>query len=158
MSGDVVYLRRAPASVGSPFRDILLPADDDAAARIAKLPLTDLIPARIMRGRSLQQHRLFWKLLQVVAEASQFETAERLLLALKIRMGFYDLCRLPSGKTVPAPRSIAFDALPQDEFRDFFDRAVALVCSEVLPDTNREELVRQVETLLGNPPLPETIP
>lgn len=153
---DAIRVRRAVASLGALYKDCLVPADEESAARIARVELGDVAEIRIVRHRSLPQHRLFFGILQHVAENSRFETAERLLVALKIRLGRYDLCRLPNGRDVPVPQSISFDKMDQAEFQSFFNDAVRLICEEVLNHYDQAKLVREVEEMLGIPSLDES--
>jgi hypothetical protein len=130
---------------GSPYPYSLLPQDATGADRIAKIPLGEDVEIQIMRGRSLPQHRLFWAILRHVAEATRWESAERLLVALKLRLGRYDLMKMPNGKVVPVPDSIAFRAMTQDQFQQFMDQSIALICSEVLPGMDSERLIAEAQ-------------
>lgn len=146
---DALLMRRAPAPIGAPYRDCLVPADDAAAEAIGKIPIGEAVLIQTKRGRSLQQHRLFWGLLSYVAEASEWETAERLLVAIKVRLGRYDLVKMPNGKCVPAPHSISFSAMKQDEFADFFNQAVDVICQDVLPSMDSAQLIAEAQSALG---------
>lgn len=126
-----------------------VPVDDEARAQHAKLAEGDLIAARIDRGRSLPQMRLYWSILHHVAESSHWETAERLHVALKVRLGYFDLMQLPNGKTVPVVHSASFDGMTQDEFQTYMDRAVKLICEEVLGGMSSADLVAEVQTMIG---------
>lgn len=145
-------MRRVSAPIGSPMPYALMPSDARAAEAVAKLPLGEDVAVSVKRGRSLHQHRLFWAILQRVAEASKWETPERLLVALKVRLGRYDLMQLPNGKVVPVPDSIAFSAMTQDSFQRFMDESIGLICSEVLPGTDSADLVAEVQSMLGVSP------
>src|SRR5215472_401407 len=144
-------VRRIPAPVDSGRVAALLPASEADDAAILKIPLGETFSVQIIRGRSLQHHRLFFALLDHVAKASKFETTERLLVALKVRLGRYDLLAMPNGKVVPVPQSISFAAMDQTEFEKFFNDGVRVICEEVLPGTNRDDLIMQVEAMLGSP-------
>src|SRR5258707_5884685 len=144
---DIVMMRRGRP----PHHYTLLPADDRAADAIGKMPEGEVIGVRIMRKRSLPQHNLFWAVLDHVAKATEWETAERLLVALKIRLGRYDLLAMPDGKVVPVPQSIAFGEMTQGEFVKFFDESIALLCSEVLPGTDSEALLAKFDAMLSPP-------
>lgn len=155
---DAVRVRRAIAPLGALFKDCLVPADDESSARIARVEFGEVAEIRIVRHRSLPQHRLFFGILQHVAENSRFETPERLLVALKIRLGRYDLCRLPNGRDVPVPQSIAFEKMDQAEFQTFFNDAVRLICEEVLDHYDQAALVREVAEMVGMPPMEQVLP
>lgn len=148
---DAIFVRRVPAPVGAPYPYALVPSDDRSAERLAKIPLAEDVAIKVARGRSLPQHRLFWGVLAFVAEASQWETPERLLIALKIRMGRYDLMQMPGGKVVPVPDSISFSAMTQDEFQRFMDQAVDLICAEVVPGMSGDRLIAGAQAAIGLP-------
>jgi hypothetical protein len=154
---DTIIMRRVPAtsldapyscSLDAPYSCTfaLIPQDQAGAELVAKIPLGEDVAVKIMRDRSLPQHRLFWAVLRYVAEASKWETAEQLLVALKLMLGRYDLMKLPSGKVVPVPDSISFAAMTQDDFQQFMDKSIAIICSEVLPGYNPDDLIREAES------------
>jgi hypothetical protein len=129
----------------------LAPVDRRDRELLTKIPMDEPVAVRISRGRSLPQHRLFWGLLDHVAKASVFENGERLLVALKIRLGRYDLMKMPSGKAVPVPHSIAFAAMDQSDFQVFMDDSIRLICEEVIPGTNSDTLIAEVQAMLDQP-------
>jgi hypothetical protein len=150
MKADTIIMRRAPVIVlGAPHPDALVPQDQAGTELLGKIPLGEDVAVKIMRDRSLPQHRLFWSVLRYVAERSEWETAERLLVALKLRLGRYDLMKLPSGKVVPVPHSTAFSAMPQDDFQSFMDAAMGLICTEVLPGMDSDRLIAEAQAMLG---------
>ena len=131
--------------------DGYVPADDEARAQHARLTPDTLIAGRIWRSRSLPQLRLYWGVLDHVAGATEWENAERLHQFLKIRLGCWDPVRAPSGKVIAVPWSAAFDAMTQDEFQKYMDAAINVICAEVVPGSNREELISEVNSMLGVP-------
>jgi hypothetical protein len=133
--------------MGAPAPYALFPIEQIGVDLLAKVPLGEDVAIKIMRHRSLPQHRLFWSVLRYVAGASEWETAERLLVALKLRLGRYDLMKMPSGKIVPVPDSISFAAMPQDTFQDFMDKSIVIICSEVLPGMDADRLIAEAEGL-----------
>ena len=127
----------------------LVAADTEAAKALAKVKTGDRVLVKVHRPRSIDQHRLFWGLLTHVAEATNFETPERLLTALKIALGRYDLLGMPNGKVVPVPHSISFASMGQDDFQRFFDDSVRLICERVLPHMTSEQLIAEVQEAIG---------
>lgn len=115
----------------------------DACEECGKKPIRYALDKR--QRRSLPQHRLFWRILQHVAKATQWEYPERLLVALKIRLGRYDLLQLPNGKLAPVPHSISFRQMPQEKFQEFFDQCMGLITTEVLPGYDPAALMREAE-------------
>jgi hypothetical protein len=145
---DTVIMRRVPllgVGLDSPSPYAMAPVDAAGTELIAKIPLGEDVAVKIMRDRSLPQHRLFWTVLRYVAEASEWETAEHLLVALKLKLGRYDLMKLPSGKVVPVPSSISFAAMTQDDFQDFMHKSIAIICSDVLQGMDSDRLIAEAE-------------
>ncbi|HEV2674102.1 MAG TPA: DUF1367 family protein [Aliidongia sp.] len=129
----------------------LIPVDGHASDLLAKVKIGDRVLVKLHRPRSVDQHRLFFALLTKVAGATEFETPEKLLVALKIALGFYDIMRMPNGSTVPVPNSISFASMPQDDFRRFFDQAVGLICQHLLSGMTADDLVAEVHQMLDQP-------
>jgi LPS O-antigen subunit length determinant protein (WzzB/FepE family) len=145
LKADTIIMRRVSAGFEAPLPYALMPVDEVGAALLGKISCGDEVAVKIMRDRSLPQHRLFWSVLRYVAEASEWETAEKLLVALKLRLGRYDLMKLPSGKVVPVPDSISFAAMTQDDFQQFMDRSIAIICTEVLPGMDSDRLIAEAD-------------
>ena len=131
--------------------DGYVPADDEARAQHAKLEPGSLMAGKIWRSRSLPQMRLYWAVVEHVAAATGYDSAEILHLALKVRLGYYEAPRLPNGKVILCADSVAFDAMTQDEFQKYMDAAINVICAEVVPGSSREELIAEVNNMLGVP-------
>lgn len=149
MKPDALLCRRVPAPLGSPFPFALVPSDDRAAEALGKILLGEPVAIHVKRGRSLPQLRLYWAVLQHVADATHWETAERLHVALKVRLGLYDLMQLPNGKTVPVVQSASFDGMTHDAFTEYMDKAVNLICSEVCPGMSSAMLIEEAQAAIG---------
>jgi hypothetical protein len=150
LKADTIIMRRMPClDLSGLIPHSLVPQDQAGIDLLAKIPLGEDVAVKLMRDRSLPQHKLFFAVLRYVAEASEWQTAERLLVALKLRLGRFDLMKMPSGKVVPVPDSIAFSAMTQDGFQDFMDQSIALICSEVLPDMDSDRLIAEAQAMLG---------
>ena len=122
------------------MRSCLYPADDRAREALAGLPESAEVAVRLSTDRSLLQHNRFWALLDLVAKATEWETPEKLLVGLKMRLGYFDIMLMPNGKKVPVPHSIAFSAMSQADFQVFQDRAMNVLVTEVCPGLDVEQL------------------
>ena len=147
---DALLMRKIPAPIGARYPFMLVPVDDMASEALRKLPSSkEEIAVTIKRGRSLQQHRLFFAILTHVAESTEWETPERLLTALKLHLHRYDLMQMPNGKVVPVPESISFSAMPQAEFQRFMDDSVRVICEMVLPGYDPDRLLAEAQHAIG---------
>lgn len=99
-----------------------------AADALGKYALHSDVEVTFKKRRSLPQLRLFWAMLQNVVDATgAYPTAEHLLDAMKVEMGYTSPMRLLSGDVVFVPDSIALNRMDSAQFRAFFDRAVELL-------------------------------
>ena len=134
--------------------ETLVPADRMAAEDLAKLPLGRPVAVEAKRARSVQHNRLFFALLRKVVENMDGVTENALRSWLKVQLGYVEHMPLGFGRSYAAPSSMSFDAMPQDEFNAFFDKSVALICSEVIPGLGKPELLAEVEAMLGADAMP----
>lgn len=77
--------------------------------------------------RSLPQHRLYWQALTaVVAATGMWASPEHLHDDLKLTLGYVrKSVNLRSGEIQVAVDSTAFDAMNADDFKAYFDKAMA---------------------------------
>ena len=95
---------------------------------LAKIPVNARVRVEISEPRSVNRLRLYWRMLAYVRDATDCApTSEHLHSAIKLELGYGIPVRLSSGVKVLVPGSIAFDKMSEDEFRGFFDRAVAFL-------------------------------
>lgn len=128
----------------------LWPVDD--AGRIAleeSVGVGEAVKVTVTKPRNGRFHRLFFSLLNLVAENTDY-TTDQLLHLVKIGIGHVDWVML-DGKQVPVPKSISFAKMDDTEFRKFFNRALDFICQKVIPGTNKGDLEREVFAMLGLP-------
>lgn len=142
-----VYLRRTTTG---------LVADDDAAREaLRRVKQGEVVRATLVRPRSVRYHRRFFGMLNTVWQAcGDWQTVDELLTELKFRAGLVDKQRVIDKATgevlaeIIKPRSISFAAMSDDEFREFVDRCIAIICTEMIPGLDdsvlREEVLRAV--------------
>lgn len=83
--------------------------------------------------RSLLHHRLYWQALTRAVEATgRWQSREALHTALKVRMGLVEpIYDLRGNVTGMMPHSTAFAAMDQKEFREYFDKAMAMLSEAI---------------------------
>lgn len=117
--------------------------DEDGEKAWARIRTGEVF--RVSRSRSLPEMRLFWSMLTKVAAATEWETPERLLVALKVRLGRYDPVRMRDGTIVPAVHSISFSEMEHGEFQKFKEDALRIIGTEVLPGTDPMAMLDEME-------------
>ena len=125
----------------------IVPANDAARALVAGLIEGQGYMAAwpFRKPRSLKQLRAWWRLMKVLAEADLFPTPEAAHAATKIATGHFDIVIAPdTKKQTLLPRSIAFESMPQEEFKAFFTAALRVITERWLKGVAMEDLRMQV--------------
>lgn len=111
----------------------LLPKDDRAEDMLKnKLNVGDKVLVKVHRARNPEHNALAHKVFDVIAKATGY-SPEVIKLWLKNETGRVDLVKLPTGKYMPAPRSMKFESMTQDEFQAFWDEAWVIIGEQVMP-------------------------
>jgi len=117
---------------------------------LAEFPEGKDLSVSITRPRSNKHHRFFMGLLQIVCyNHDTYKRPDQLLLWLKIRLGYVDEVRFHNEKVWWVAKSISFNAMGQDQFKKFFDAALDVIVSEVIPNMSKLHLIYEVEQMLG---------
>ena len=142
MSSDTIIMRRSG--------DRLVPVAEWERERLLDIPEGRDLTVKITRTRSARQHRLFWALMQlVVINHPYYVRAEQLVEWLKIRLGYVEEVMFHDGQMLTKVSSISFGTMGQDAFQKFFNMALDVVTNEVLAGTSRDELLKELEEMLG---------
>ncbi len=112
----------------------------------------EIVRAEVKRLRNPHQHRLYWALIGLCFEhQTQFATRDQLHNAVKVWLGYCDTVTDKAGREIAIPKSIAFGNMPADQWHDFFNRFIALVCERIIPGTDDAELRATLEDMVGVP-------
>ena len=135
----------------------LVAADPISADAIASIPDRERVTATIRRPRNPAHHRKLWALLTVVFDAqTTFATTSDLLSAIKIATGLFDTGKTVDGMPWVQPGSIAFASMDQKSFEQWYDKAIEVVLTKILPSVDREDLTARVNEILTGP-APEAV-
>lgn len=126
----------------------LVPLDQHGRDAVAKVGHGKQVLVTVKRARNPQHHRKLFAMFNIVLQNQDYyKDVEQLLAACKLAIGHCDLIKTKHGM-VGLPKSIAFHALDQIAFNDFYDRAVQWVVSEVIPGLSAGDLNAEVESEL----------
>lgn len=122
------------------------PVSNAAREFHAKTKLGRIVEVKERRPRNPGHHRKLFALLGIVVDNTElFANTDDALVGLKAVMGHGRWERIKgTTRDIFYPDSIAFDAMAQDEFNDFYEAAVAAVRRWWLP-VNDNELREAVE-------------
>lgn len=99
------------------------------------------VEVTIHQTKSEKQARLFWSVLGKVLDSTDYPTTEALATALKIRLKHVNTVSLIGGGIHVQPKSIR--EMGGDEFGNFFDAAMDVLASEVIPGLDIEAVVEE---------------
>ncbi len=120
----------------------LIPTDDESVKAIQKVKLGDTIIVEWKPRRNLGHHKkLFAMLRAVLPNQSHYKTEKNLLTAVKYRSGHYEILIDHRGEQMLIPDSIAFHAMSQADFENFYNTAHE-VCCELVTEEAMEEIMR----------------
>lgn len=128
----------------------LVPGDGDAALAFSKMKEGHGYLVNVARRRNVQHHRKLFALLSMVQDnTDKWGSVETLLEDLKISTGLVEIrINALTGLPYVVPKSIGFASMSQDEFEEWFLRAVDLICKQVL-EMEREYLLDEINSILA---------
>ena len=119
-------------------------ADARAEQFMGRVKFGDVVLLEARRPRNVAHHRKFFAMLQKVFENQlHYKDVEEILVAFKFAIGHTKKIKTARG-IIEVPLSISFAAMDQDQFNEFYDKAVDFVCAEVIPGLKKEELAKEL--------------
>lgn len=94
----------------------------------------------IRGARNVQQHNLFWTLMQLVSEATDV-TKEATKEWIMIKLHYVDYLWLPDGSLSVKAQSIAFEKMEQAKFAELFNAAIPAI-ADLLGNSTKEIIAR----------------
>lgn len=128
----------------------LFPGDAEAGVAFAKMKDGAGYLVSLHRPRNLMHHRKLFALLNLVQDnTDRWPTVETLLDDLKISTGLFET-RVNAVTGIPyvVAKSISFASMTQDEFEQWFDKAVDLISKQVL-EMDRDYLLAEIDDILA---------
>lgn len=102
--------------------------------------------------RSLKQHRLLFGILSLVKDSQPeprlFLTTDDVLTAIKEGLGYTERWVHLDGSVTFKPKSIDFATMDQADFNEFFESAVNLVITRILPNVKKKSFMRELFDML----------
>lgn len=145
-------MKRGFFKVGGGRTKLLMPSDEASQVILDGCKQGDIVRVQISKPRNPRHHAKYWAMLGIVHEGTAvqdlYPTTDKLHQAIKGALGYYTDIKLPDGKVFQVVDSIAFESMDQDEFQEFYNKAVDLIVTQVVPNLNRDDLVREVESMV----------
>lgn len=127
----------------------LAAADPISFELLQAIPLRQTLTASIRRPRNPRHHAKLWTLISAVLEHQHsFPTKEDLLNAIKLATGSFDTGKTVDGVPYVMPQSISFASMDQARFEQWYERAVEVILTKIVPSINRTELEARIYDVL----------
>lgn len=131
----------------------LVPAWERDSDLLSRIPEGTVVSTTLKRPRRPRHHRWWWALMSRVADSHPFYASpEQVCDHIKFRLGEVDTTVLILGdqvQTLMRSKSIAFEAMGQDAFKEFCERGLDVICAEILPGIEREDLRAEIDAMIG---------
>ena len=117
---------------------------------MGKLKSEQLLGVTVRQKRNLAHHNKYWALIDAVWEhQALYPTVTALSDGVKLACGLTEETLNPLTMEVSLkPSSIAFDAMDQDDFEQFYERAIGIIIERILPGVNSRDLDRRVQDIM----------
>lgn len=129
----------------------LRPIDAIGEEALANIPQGATVKAEITRPRNITFHNKFFALLRVLfPHQNYYPTLTKFRKAVQISLGYCEETKLPSGKIMVEPTSIAFHQMDEAAFEQFMARFFELAETRIIPGINRADIEREwAEVMAG---------
>ena len=110
----------------------------------------DLVMVETKKARNPKHHRKMWALITKVHETLPDEithvypTPEKLMIGIKLALGYCETMILPDDTVVTIPKSIAFANMDQESFDKLYQQAMRLISQRLLPGIDNAELEAEI--------------
>ena len=128
----------------------LVPANTQSAEALEKLPQGKWLLASIRQPRNVKHTRKYFALLNAVfPHQTMWPTFKKFREKFEEALGFGEYHVNGRGERYFEKESISFASMKQDEFDQFYERAVDLILTRILPAVDRADLDREVQEILS---------
>jgi len=119
-------------------RNFLVPESSYDAERLSRYKPGTVLEAALHEPRNRSLNGLFWKVMEVAAENSDYPDSEALVIAIKIALLYVDEIRQFDGGVHIQPRSLS--DMDREGFQQFYNEALSVICSHIMPGTDPKDL------------------
>ena len=129
--------------------DHLVPVNAQALDDLRKLKAGEWYLSEIRKPRNVDHHRKFMAILQAVyPHQDMWPTFNSFRKAFTAALGHGEVVTAKDGRRYIDANSISFATMDQDEFSEFYDKAIDFVLTKILPGVDSRDLEREVQDIL----------
>jgi hypothetical protein len=110
----------------------------------AELPANKVLRVNIAQQRSAPRHRLYRVVLRLVVKNTDlFVSEDSLHKTLLLGCGVVEPIMTTAGEIIMIPSSTAFDAMNEDVFKAYFDQAMHIIETNIIPGIDLSLLLKE---------------
>ena len=129
--------------------DMLVPANEQSLEALRRVPADKWVLVNLRQPRNVGHHRKFMAVLQAIyPHQDMWPTFNSFRKAFIAALGFGEVVTAKDGRKFIDADSISFASMDQAEFEQFYERAMLLVQTKILPGVGRADLDRQVAEIM----------
>jgi hypothetical protein len=110
----------------------------------SELPANKMLRVNIAQQRSAPRHRLYRVVLRLVVKNTDlFVSEDSLHKTLLLGCGVVEPIMTVSGEINMIPSSTAYDAMDEDVFKAYFDKAMSIIETNIIPGVDLSLLLKE---------------
>jgi len=108
------------------------------------LPFKKVLRVNIAQQRSQPRHRLYRVILRIIVKNTDlFVDEDSLHKTLLLGCGVVEPIMTVTGEIIMIPSSTAYDAMKEDTFKAYFDRAMNIIEANIIPGIDLSLLLKE---------------
>lgn len=112
-----------------------------------ELPVNKVLRVNIAQQRSAPRHRLYRVVLRLVVKNTDlFVSEDGLHKTLLLGCGVVEPIMTTTGEIIMIPSSTAYDAMNEDVFKAYFDQAMHIIETNIIPGVDLSLLLKEART------------
>ena len=116
---------------------------------ISDWPVNTCLKAVVTKPRNIKHHAKYWAMLgKIFDNQKYFANIDDLHNAVKIKAGYSTVYQFKNGTYWHSLKSISFSKMSQQDFEQFYTRALDFISSEVVPGITSDEIRKEIEGFL----------
>ena len=127
----------------------LIPANAQAEEALNAIPKGEWRRVKVWLPRNTKHHRKYFALLNAIfPHQSMWPTFNKFREKFEEALGFGEYHVNGRGERYFEKDSIDFSSMDQSEFEEFYERAVDLILTRILPGVQSDDLEREINDIL----------
>lgn len=127
----------------------IVPANAQSAEALSAIPAKEWRKVKVWLPRNIKHHRKYFALLNAVfPHQTMWPTFNKFREKFEEALGFGEYHVNGRGERYFEKDSIGFDKMDQDEFEQFYERALDLILTRILPGIANDDLEREISDIM----------